>query len=80
MSGEPATAFCAERGIKLTTFYKWLAKERKAAVAPAFQEVQMPSPVSGREVLVCLPNRVEVCVPVDSPAELAFVLREAARC
>lgn len=27
-----------------------------------------------------LPNRVEVSIPVDSPAELSFVLREAARC
>lgn len=80
MSGKTATAFCAERGIKLTTFYNWLAKERKVAAAPAFQEVQMPTPVSGREVRVCLPNRVDVCIPVDSPAELSFVLREAARC
>lgn len=80
MSGETASAFCEERGIKLGTFYNWLAKDRKVAQAPVFQEVQMPSPVAGREVRVCLPNRVEVCVPVDSPDELTFVLREAARC
>ena len=80
MSGETATAFCAVRGIKLATFYNWLAKERQAASPPAFQEVRMPSPAAGREVRVCLPNRVEVSVPVDSPAELSFVLREAARC
>ena len=78
--GESAADFCAERGIKLNTFYNWLAKERKVAPAPAFQEVQVPSPVSNRDVRVCLPNRVEVCIPVDSSAELAFVLREAARC
>jgi len=80
MSGESAAVFCAERGIKPATFYNWLAKERQTAAPPAFQEVQMPSPVSDREVRVCLPNRVEVCIPVDSPAELSFVLREAARC
>lgn len=75
-----AALFCAERGIRLSTFYNWLAKERRAAQAPVFQEVQLPQPARGREVRVCLPNRVEVCVPLDSSAELAFVLREAARC
>lgn len=75
-----AAVFCAERGIKLNTFYNWLAKERKVAKALSFQEVRMPAPADGREVRVCLPNRVEVCIPVDSSAELSYVLREAARC
>ena len=62
MSGESAAAFFAARGIKLNTFYNWLAKEQQTS-PPAFQEVRMPAPLPGREVRVCLPDRVEVCMP-----------------
>jgi transposase-like protein len=79
-SGETATAFCAQRGINLNTFYNWLAKDRKAAQGPVFQEVLLPFPVADRQLRVCLPNRVEVFVPMDSSAALSLVLREAAGC
>ena len=79
-SGMSAAAFCAARGIRLSTFYNWLSKERKADQAPLFHEVQMPESVSSRTVRICLPNRVEVSVSVSSPAELALVLQEASRC
>lgn len=72
--------FCEMRGINSGTFYKWLANQRKHEMAPVFKEVQMAIPAAGREVRITLPNQVEVAVPVDSSAELAFVLREAARC
>lgn len=78
--GCSVASFCKEHEINRGTFYNWLAKERGHEIAPAFQEVHMPVPSSGREVRVRLPNQVEVAVSVDSPAELAFVLREAARC
>ena len=73
-------AFCSARDIHPGTFYSWLAKERKGEVAPVFREVEVTLPATGREVRICLPNRVEVSVPIDSSAELAFVLREAAQC
>jgi transposase-like protein len=80
-SNSSVAVFCQERGINPGTFYNWLAKERRGdVVAPTFEEVYISQPVSGREVKVCLPNRVEVLISVDSSAELAFVLREAAQC
>ena len=79
-SGMSAAAFCAARGISLSTFYNWLSKERKADRVPVFHEVRMPEPVSIRAVRICLPNRVKVSVPVSSPSELAISLREASRC
>ncbi len=79
-SGLSRAEFCKERAINLNTFYGWLAKKRKSTLASAFQEVQISFPVSRREVRVCLSNRMEVTISVDSLAELTLVLQEAARC
>jgi len=78
--GGSVAEFCTEHGIRPKTFYKWLAKDRREDSATVFQEVEVPVQTPVREVRICLPNRVEVYVPVDSPEQMAIVLREAAQC
>jgi transposase-like protein len=80
-SGLTQAAFCREWNINPATFGKWLRSEREEEAKVAFCEVAAETAAeSSVEVRVCLPNRVEVAVPVRSPGDLANVLREAAQC
>jgi len=80
-SGLTQAAFCREWNINPATFGKWLRTGREAEDKVSFCEVETVAGIpSIGEVRVCLPNCVEVAVPVGSPEELASVLREAAKC
>lgn len=73
-------AFCREWNINPKTLARWLRLERQEQ-EPSFCEVEVrPDAADPDEVRICLPNRVEVVVPVSSPKELGAVLREAAGC
>jgi transposase-like protein len=80
-SGLSQAAFCREWNINPKTFARWMRNEREGEAKASFLEVEVGSrPVPSGEVRVCLPNRIEVLVPVGSPKELGAVLREAAGC
>lgn len=80
-SGLTQAAFCREWNIHPTTFGKWLRSEQQEDSDVSFCEVRtaVRSYPAG-EVRVCLPNGIEVAVPIGSAEELACVLREAAAC
>ena len=79
-SGLTQAAFCREWNINPKTLARWLQVERQDNEV-AFCEVELSNDtVLPDEVRVCLPNRVEVVIPVASPKDLGFVLREAAGC
>ena len=73
-------AFCREWNINPKTLARWLRVEREENEV-SFCEVEVRSEaVRADEVRVCLPNRVEVAVPLASLKGLGNVLREAAGC
>lgn len=80
-SGVTQAAFCREWNINPATLGKWLRAGHEEEAKISFCEVE---PVEGipsvGEVRVCLPNGIEVMVPVGSPDELGAALREAAKC
>jgi len=79
-AGLTQAAFCREWNINPKTLARWLRLERQEQ-EPAFCEVELrPDAAEPDEVRICLPNRIEVMVPVASPKELGAVLREAAGC
>lgn len=72
--------FAREWNINPKTLGKWIRAERSSQQS-AFLEVKMPErTVSPETVRVCLPNGIEVWLPVASYEQLGVVLREAARC
>jgi len=80
-SGSTQAAFCREWNINPATFGKWLRTGRESEAKVSFCEVEAGTVAeSNGKVRVCLPNRVEVVVPVGSLDELGAVLREAAKC
>ena len=79
-SGLTQAAFCREWNLNSKTLARWLRIERKGNEV-SFCELELSGEaISADEVRVCLPNRVEVVVPVTSLEALGSVLREAAGC
>jgi transposase-like protein len=73
-------AFCREWNINPKTLARWLRLERDGNEV-SFCEVEVGRGyVQLDEVRVCLPNGVEIFVPVGAPEQLGIVLREAAGC
>ncbi len=73
-------AFCREWNLNSKTLARWLRIEREDNEV-SFCEVELGSDaVLADEVRICLPNQIEVVVPVPSLEAFGFVLREAAAC
>jgi transposase-like protein len=73
-------AFCREWNLNSKTLARWLRIERDGNEV-SFCEVELgDSSASENKIRVCLPNGIEVVVPVGSPQELGNVFREAATC
>ena len=73
-------AFCREWNLNSKTLARWLRIERDDKEV-SFCEVVLENPsASENKIRVCLPNGIEVIVPVKSPQELGNVFREAATC
>jgi transposase-like protein len=73
-------AFCREWNLNSKTLARWLRSKREENEV-SFCEVELGrEAVRADAVRVCLPNQIEVVVPVASSAELGAVLREAAGC
>ena len=72
-------AFCREWNINPKTLARWLRVERKNEVT--FCEVEAGTvSVPKDEVRICLPNDIEVMVPLTAGLKLGDILREAASC
>lgn len=84
-SGQTKKAFCAERGIHITTFYGWAKrakqKRKKTEVSPPkFKEVRVPVN-TGHAVEIILPGGSRVCLAGNgNQAELAKLIRGIAAC
>ena len=84
-SGQTQADFCRERGLDPTTFNGWLRGrtgpgKRKKTPKVSFAQVEMPMR-STPEVEIELPGEVRVRIRNGgSPAALAELIREVARC
>ena len=82
-AGVSQSEFCRTHGIRPATFSCWLRNHRKvlAGPRPAFREVQVSGiPAGGVELMVRLPNGIEVLARAASPREAALLVREVAPC
>ena len=82
-AGGSQSGFCRTHGIHPATFSCWLRNHRKvlARPRPAFREVQVPeAPAGGVELMVRLPNGIEVLARAASSREAALFVREVASC
>ena len=73
-------AFCREWNLNSKTLARWLRIEREDNEVSFFEVELGNTSASENKVRVCLPNGIEVIVPVGSPLELGNVFREAATC
>lgn len=79
-SGLTQAAFCREWNLNSKTLARWLRLERDDNEV-SFCEVEVArAAVRLDEVRVCLPNGIEIYVPVGAPQELGDLFREAATC
>ena len=79
-SGLTQAAFCREWNLNSKTLARWLRIERDEKEG-SFCEVELGKPSAPEnKVCICLPNGIEVIVPVTSPESLGNVFREAATC
>jgi transposase-like protein len=78
-SGMKQVEFCREWNLNPKTLARWLRLERQES-GVSFYEVELGASVRTDEVRVCLPNRVELVVPVMTREQLGTLLREAAGC
>ncbi len=79
-SGLTQAAFCREWNLNSKTLARWLRIERKDNEVSFCEVVLSGEAVLADEVLIRLPNQVEVVVPVPSLEKLGSLLREAAGC
>ncbi|VGO19508.1 IS66 family insertion sequence element accessory protein TnpA [Pontiella sulfatireligans] len=79
-SGLTQAAFCREWNLNSKTLTRWLRIEREDNEVSFCEVALSGEAVLVDEVLIRLPNQVEVVVPVPSQEKLGSLLREAAGC
>ena len=83
-SGQPIKVWCAERGVPLSSFYKWQRKMRDSLLAEEkaeiqFQELEVPQNICGTEtsgrILLHIQD-ITVALPAGVSAEqISVVIR-----
>ena len=83
-AGGTQSAFCREHGIHPATFGRWVRsclREASRGAQPVFREVWVSGiPAEGVELMLRLPNGIEVLARAASPGEAALFVREVASC
>jgi len=79
-SGLSRNEFCAQRNIKITTFYGWFKKRKKKRTVPAFAQVKLTAPKKA-PIEISLPNGKKLGVHLNGKQdELASLIRGVLGC
>lgn len=65
MSGKSAIKFCSEKGIKPTTFYGWIKKEKKNRSSKFIEISKKPLSIKTDGIIIIEKGDVKIHIPIE---------------